>query len=282
MKISQKNWKRSVRLVLVLIAPVVQAQMKGAEVSAFRMPEYDAQGVMTSQLFGERAEVEENGEVRITGLRIESYKDGKTVMEVTSPYCFFNQKTRDAHSDAPVAATMERMQLQGRGFLLKSGDGTVNVFNESRVTIKDVIHQVLSAAAIDTNETVITSKELFLEYKKKNARFERNVHVQDSKMEMFCDKLEIHAGEGNQIDWIEASTGVRILSEGREALAENAVYNAKSDEFVLRGNPRIFDGRNVLTGDQISFWRGSGRISCKLARFVFYSGDQLKSGLFEK
>ncbi|MFA7256375.1 MAG: LptA/OstA family protein, partial [Kiritimatiellales bacterium] len=139
------------------------------------------------------------------------------------------------------------------------------------------------AGVASNTETVITSKELFLDYKAHKARFEKNVHVKDSKVEMFCDELEIRLGQDNQINWIGASTGVRILHEGREALAGNAEYDIKTDEFVLQDNPRILDGKNMLMGETIRFWRESKRMVCEpSARLVVYSDDKLQPNFFEK
>jgi lipopolysaccharide export system protein LptA len=282
--------------ILLLAGSVLAQQDLNMQVTGFRVPEYDDQGVITSQLFGERAEMEGGGEVKITGLRIEFYKDGKTAVTVTSPYCFYNQNTREAHSDAPVAADMDRLHMTGRGFVLQSSNGTVRVMNDCRVTIHNVMQlkeslsgsdtnapSVAAAGNTETNVTVITSKELLLEYKARKARFEHDVHVKDPKMDMFCDTLELQMGQDNQINWIGASTGVRILSEGREALAGKATYDVKADEFVLEDNPRILEGRNMLMGETIRFWRGSRRMVCEpSARVVVYSDQKLNADFFEK
>ncbi len=262
------------------------------EVKGFRVPDYDGKGVMTSQLFGEHAEMQGGGEIKIDGMRIEFYKEGKTAMTVTSPYCFYNQKTREAHSDAPVAADMERMHMTGRGFLLISSNSTVRVYDDSRVRIKDAAKAmtgeptgtVVTNGPVETNtETVITSKELFLDYKARKARFEKNVHVVDPKMEMFCDELEIQSGQDNQINWIGAFNGVRILSGGREALAGNATYDVKTDEIVMHDNPRIIEGKNMLMGEQIHFWRNNKRMVCEpSARMVVYSEKKLNADIFRK
>lgn len=256
------------------------------EIKGFRVPEYDDQGVMTSQLFGDKAEMKGGGEVKISKLRVEFYKDGKTAVTVTSPYCFYNQKTREAHSDAPVAADMDRLTMTGRGFLLTTSNNVVRVFNDSKVTIKDAMKEVAgdaSTTATSNTETVITSKELFLDYKARKARFEKDVHVVNPKMEMFCDELEIQTGQDDQINWIGASTGVRILSDGREALAGKAEYNVKNDEFMLKDHPQIRDGKNMLMGETIRFWRGTRRMVCgPKARVVVYSDQQVKTDFFGK
>lgn len=256
------------------------------EVKGFRVPEYDGQGVMTSQLFGDHAQIKGGGEVKITGLRVEFYKEGTTALTVTSPYCFYNQKTREAHSDASITAEMEELKMRGRGFLLTPTNRTVRVLGETHVTICDAAKQIaadVTGSVATQTETVITSKELFLDYKARKARFEKDVHVQDPKMEMYCDELEIQLGPDNQINWIGAFHDVKIFHEGRKALAGRATYDFQTDEFLLEDHPQIVDGKNILMGEQIRFWRKSLRMVCEpSARLVVYSDGPLKSGLFEK
>ncbi|MCU0858864.1 MAG: hypothetical protein MUC65_10740, partial [Pontiellaceae bacterium] len=129
------------------------------EVSGFRAPQYDDQGVMTSQLFGDRAEMIGGGEIKITGLRIEIYKEGQTAATVTAPYCFYNKDTKEAHSDSTIAADVDRLKLRGRGFILKSTESSVQVFDDCEVTIKNIMEQVVGGSNnISTHaaETVIT------------------------------------------------------------------------------------------------------------------------------
>lgn len=288
MKKNCKIWKYAACLLLVLPGSVVQAQMTGIEISAFRVPEYDAKGVMTSQLFGDRAEIGEDNVVNITGLRIEFYKGSNTVMKVASPYCFYNQKTREAHSDAPIAADMDKLHVRGQGFFLKPGDSTVRILNSSQVTIEDMMQKVKVDTPLTgdrgTNAvTVITSKELFLDHKAKKVRFEQNVHVQDPKVVMDCSTLEVRFGEKNEINWIEALTDVKILSEGREATAGKATYDVKTDEFLLEDKPVLKDGKNTLFGDRVRFWRASGRMVCEpQARLIIHPDKAIKTDFLER
>lgn len=271
---------------LAVCSATAQEDLRNMEVRGFRVPEYDSEGNMTSQLFGDRAEMQGGGEVKITGMKVEFYRDGQTVMTVSSPYCFFNQNTRTARSDAPVAADMERVKIRGRGFDLDSENNTVTILNDSHVTLIGMQApgvDVTEAPVADTNLTVITSQILILDYKTRTARFKENVHVVDPKMEMFCEELEIHFDDEDEISWIGASRGVRILHEGREATAGRALFDMSTEEVVLQDNPRIRDGRQLLTGDQIRFWRTTERMVCEpSARMIVYSDGQFSTGIFER
>ncbi|MCK5676670.1 MAG: hypothetical protein KAH99_06605, partial [Verrucomicrobia bacterium] len=68
-------------LVFVCVYGMASAQNMdmgtGMEISGFRVPDYDEQGKLRAQLYGEHAKVREGGEVEITNLKIEMYKDGE-------------------------------------------------------------------------------------------------------------------------------------------------------------------------------------------------------------
>ncbi len=263
------------------------AQQAGQEISGFRVPEYDEHGEMTTQLFGDHAEFESGGVVKITTLRVEFYRDGEVFMEVASPWCIYNQKEQTARSDAPLRADMDGTHLTGMGFEMDSASRTVHVLSESKVVVEDVMDQsggLPSGGERGSNDvTVITSEELFLNYQNKSALFSGTVHVEDPELQLNSESLELRFGENNEIDWIEALTDVTILHQGREAYAGKAVYEALTGEFLLEENPRLVEGKNMLMGDRIRFWRDTGKMICEpSARLVIYSGEKSKLDFFEK
>lgn len=271
-------------IAALLLAVCATAEELSDGISGFRVPEYDAQGEMTSQLFGDHAEMQGGGKVKITGVRMDFYRDGETFMTVKSPYCFFNQRTGKAHSEAPVAADMDGIRIRGRGFKLQSAERTVQILNDSKVIIDDVMQQTETDPPVeqtDTNQvTVITSTRLFMNYNERKVRFEENVHVLDPQMEMDCDTMNVRFSENNEIDWIEALANVKLFSEGREAHAGRAVYDATTEEFLLEESPRILEGRNLLLGERIRFWRATGRMICEpAARLIIYSDGERETNI---
>lgn len=370
-------WKAA--WAVVLLCGFAPAQEQGMEISGFRVPEYDEQGQMTSQLFGDHAELGADGVVKIDGVRVELYREGDVFMEVESPRCFYNQKSREVNSDAAVSAKADGIVLTGTGYLLDVEARTVHVLADSRVVFDDGVQQ--SGLGIETggstNKTVITSKELLLDYNGRSARFNDAVRIEnedtvlecekldvffnkDNKLEkavaessvrienkemtmrcgrldlffsgdneieravaenevklsndewkvaadrgtlmllertafleggvqvdsrelnMTCSTLKLSFDESNEINWIEARDEIRILNEGREAYAGKAVYDVKSDEFLLEEDPKLLDGKNMLMGDRIRFWRSTGRMVCEPARAVIFPDSNFKTELFEK
>jgi hypothetical protein len=125
-------------LVLVCACGVVGAQDFGAgmEVSGFRVPDYDDKGELRAQLYGEHAKVLEDGEVEITNLKIDMYKDGKVAMTVFSPHCFFNMDTRQARSEGRVLIESGLMTIVGRGFAWSAEAGRFEILHDSKVLVK--------------------------------------------------------------------------------------------------------------------------------------------------
>ena len=357
--------------------------MEGMEISGFRVPEYDEQGQMTAQLFGDHAELESDGQVNIKGVRVELYREGKVFMEVTSPHCFYDQNSRKVSSEAPVSAKMDGVSLTGRGYLLDVEERTVHVTADSRVVFSGDAQP--SGLKLEpgkqgvTGETEITSKELLLDYTARSARFNGSVRIENEETEMSCETLdvffdennkiekavaessvmisnkemtmrcgelevtftgeneikqavaessvvisnaewtvsggrgtlmylerralldggvkvdskELHMtcstlsmrfDESNEINWIEALGKVRILSEGREAVAGKAVFDVKTDEVVLEEDPKLVDreSKSMLMGDRIRFWRSTGRMVCEPAHAVIFPGSKFERDFLEK
>jgi len=108
----------------------------GMEISGFRVPDYDDQGALRAQLYGEHAKVLDAGEVEITNLKIEMYKDGKVAMTVFAPHCFFNLDTRRARSEGRVLIESGLMTVEGRGFVWSAEAGRFEILHESKVLVK--------------------------------------------------------------------------------------------------------------------------------------------------
>jgi hypothetical protein len=125
-------------LVPALLCGVVIAQDMGVgtEASDLRVPDYDEQGELRAQLYGEHFKVLAEGEVEITNLKIEMYKDGEVVMTVFAPHCFFNMDSRQARSDGRVLIESGLMTVVGRGFVWSAEAGRFEILNESKVLVK--------------------------------------------------------------------------------------------------------------------------------------------------
>lgn len=226
------NLRCGAAAVLMGSAAALFAQEPGMQVSGFRVPEYNSQGEMTSQLFGDEAEILGTGEIKISELRVEFYQEESVFLEVTSPYCFYDRGAGQAHSDAPVAAVTDQMRLSGTGFVLEAEDRTVQLLDDSRVEIEEITSRTGGATdASATNLTVITSERLFLDYFSRSALFEEHVQVDDPRMTGSCETMKVVFTEDNAIQSLEACGGVEMRHD-RQAGSASSIFAGvgKGDE----------------------------------------------------
>jgi len=105
-----------------------------------------------------------------------------------------------------------------------------------------------------------------------------NVRVRDPSAAMNCGQLLLKLKENNEIDWIEAESEVIIHSGERKALSDRARYVADAEKFVLEGDPKVMQDRNIMTGERIIFWLNTRRMVCEPnARVLLYPDEEMKA-----
>jgi hypothetical protein len=131
--------------VLVFVATLARAASTNDEmtIQGFRVPEYDDQGNMTSQIFGDFAKGMPDGFIEVQGLTMEFYKGNASNrvvdMRVTSPRCLLNREKKGAVSDSDVRIVRgDAMVVTGRGFLWNNNDQLLMIMTNSKVVLKSV------------------------------------------------------------------------------------------------------------------------------------------------
>ncbi|MCX6997579.1 MAG: hypothetical protein NTV49_10945 [Kiritimatiellaeota bacterium] len=118
------------------------------------------------------------------------------------------------------------------------------------------------AAKADAGEdvTVITSDKLTFDYKQKYALFEEHVVVTDPQLQLTSDKLTAIFGTNDTVQSLKAEGHVTIRQADKRATANVATYDVASGKVVLAGQPRAWQGQNMLEGEVITFWRNESRM----------------------
>jgi lipopolysaccharide export system protein LptA len=131
----------------------------------------------------------------------------------------------------------------------------------------------------ESGETAkIRSDRLVYDEERALAEFEGNVRMRHPQASLNSGKVSLHLKENSEIDWIEALSEVIIQSDERKAIAERAIYYADEGRFVLDGDPKVMVGRNILTGDRITFWQETERMVCEPnARVLLYPDEEMKA-----
>jgi lipopolysaccharide export system protein LptA len=125
------------------------------------------------------------------------------------------------------------------------------------------------------NATVVTADKLTFDYIKKFALFENNVLVNDPRLQLSANRLTIVFTEDGGAQTIKAEGKVLLTQGDKKARSDMATYDVASGKIVLAGGPpQVMQGRNILEGEVITFWRDQQRLECKPhARLVVYSED---------
>ncbi len=144
-------WSRAVRsrwvlasvALTLLFVPFARAEKSNdvQTVSKFRVPSYDEQGELTSQMFGDYATIMPDGYVEVTQLRMEFYKGSEsnrvTDMQVTAPRCLYHRERGAAVSDSDVRISRENMVVTGTGFVFHNGSQSLKILKNAKVVIRN-------------------------------------------------------------------------------------------------------------------------------------------------
>jgi len=109
------------------------------DVSNFRVPSENEQGVLESVLMGEKARMYPDKPMWIEGLVIEFYQpDGKTVnIRLTSPGCHYDPQTNFAESEKKVKIVGKDYTIEGTGYRFDSNSSRMELQNDVRVVFKN-------------------------------------------------------------------------------------------------------------------------------------------------
>ena len=130
--------------------------------------------------------------------------------------------------------------------------------------------------------TVVTADKLTFDYIQKFALFEGRVLVNDPRLQLSSDRLTIVFTEDGGAQTIKAEGKVLLTQGDKKARSDVATYDVPSGKIVLAGGPpQVMQGRNILEGEVITFWRDENRMIVQpQARLLIYpdkegSKDQL-------
>lgn len=108
----------------------------GQAIKRFRYPDYDLQGQLKMEISGDKARFLPQDLIQITNLRMTFYEEGKMVMHVATPLCFFDRVKRTAVSTSEVCVTRAEIIITGRGFDWNEKDGLIRINNNTRVVLQ--------------------------------------------------------------------------------------------------------------------------------------------------
>ena len=106
----------------------------------------------------------------------------------------------------------------------------------------------------------LTADELSVDQGSGRAEFTGNVLIAQGAMRLAADKVSVTYAKGDQreIESLEATGNVTLVSGTDAAEAAQAVYQVGSGNIVLTGDVVVAQGENVLSGEKVEVNLRSG------------------------
>ncbi|HEY3278138.1 MAG TPA: lipopolysaccharide transport periplasmic protein LptA [Syntrophorhabdaceae bacterium] len=91
--------------------------------------------------------------------------------------------------------------------------------------------------------------------KEKYVVFKGNVIAKQADLFIFADLMEAYLNDqSNEIDKAYAKNNVKIVKQERTATSNEAIFDNRKGEIVLKGNVVVFQGKDKLTGDVVTYY----------------------------
>jgi hypothetical protein len=111
---------------------VLSSETGPVEAFKIRFPDYNPDGTLKSEIFGDRAVMDGNI-INLTNLRVELYEKEVMVTSFWAESCRYDKKTGSLETDSPVRVMRSGMMITGEGLDWKKGDAVVIIRRNVRV-----------------------------------------------------------------------------------------------------------------------------------------------------
>ncbi len=131
------NWRSALLAAAMLLgsAAAAGAQLAGQTVKGFRLPEYDEDGKIKQQLYGQTATFLADGIIQLTGLKIELFRKGEVTARIYSSLCAYDPERKRAASQQDIRVVTEKAVLTGEGFAWNGETEQFQIFRNARVVL---------------------------------------------------------------------------------------------------------------------------------------------------
>jgi len=172
------------------------------------------------------------------------YKDSYTLKSKLMNFDFQKGITS---TTTPVEIKGTKLTLMGVGLTANTNSETVRIERD----VTGYIHTEKGKYRFESD-----SFTYFL----KNSSYilDGRVVMKGDEMNLLCDKLVIFSS-GNEVERVDATGKVRLISKGTIAKSEKAVYHFKEDRIVLTEKPKILKNNVEMEGESIMYSLTSGK-----------------------
>lgn len=138
-------------------------------------------------------------------------------------------------------------------------------YREKGATPKGVSPEDKGANLVDKSQPIdITSDKVEAYWKQNLIIFRGNVVARQKDMVIYADSIEaVTIEEGKGIERATAGGNVKIQQGLRVANCEKAVFYNLDQKVVMTGDPKVSEGENTVSGDEIIFDIDKNRVEVK-------------------
>ena len=118
---------------------------------------------------------------------------------------------------------------------------------------------------LDRNQPIeITSQKLEVLQQQRQSIFTGEVVAKQGEMTLYAEKLIVYfQKDQDQVERLDAVGSVRVTQLDRIATAEKAVFHQAEETLVLIGNAEVTQGKNKVSGDEITLYLKENRTLIK-------------------
>lgn len=121
--------------------------------------------------------------------------------------------------------------------------------------LSSLCFSVIPARAVKEKPIVITSQTLTADNRKNTAVFEGSVVATSEDIVIYSDRMEVSYNDSaGEIIKIHAYGNVKVQKDERAIFAEEAIYLGQEEKIIFKGEPKVVDGDNVISGTQIIYF----------------------------
>ena len=126
--------------IIALIAGLLSLSwaQEEMELSGFRVPDYDKNGKLKSQLHGDNAKMLADGSIDITTLKIEFFDEGLLRATLTAPQCLYWRESKKAESKSDVKIVSDEIEITGNTFTWDGVQLRFTIYKNAKVILKNV------------------------------------------------------------------------------------------------------------------------------------------------
>jgi outer membrane protein assembly factor BamD len=130
---------------------------------------------------------------------------------------------------------------------------------------KGISPETMETKFVDKNQPIdITSDQVEALWKENLIIFRGNVIARQKDIVIYADSLEaVTSEDGKGIERVTAGGNVKIQQGLRVARCEKAIFYNLEQKVVLTGDPKVSEGKNIVSGDEIIFDIDKNRVEVK-------------------